>query len=219
VSKNKFGGNRANMGQIMKQAKEFEKMMGKMHEEAGKAEIESSSGGGAVKVIVTGTMSLKKISININDILDLDAPVTDQIKEKLEQSVAAAISQAINGVMLKSEQITSQAMGEAGQGFDMAKLLKQAQQIKAKIQDAKQRLADTIMNFESPGIVVNIRGDMKLMDISLELNKILNMHDDIAVSQDDVDMLQDLIIAAVNDAVWQAQQNLNSQMGGFGDMF
>ena len=64
-----FGG--MNMGQLMKQAKKMQEEMEKSQEELGAKEFESSVGGGAVTVKVTGSKQIKEITIK-KDVVDPD---------------------------------------------------------------------------------------------------------------------------------------------------
>ena len=53
-----------NISQIMKQAKAMQEKMAEMQKKVEETEIEGSSGGGAVKVLVNGKYNLKKINID-----------------------------------------------------------------------------------------------------------------------------------------------------------
>ena len=53
-----------NMSQIMKQAKAMQEKMAEMQKKIEQTEIEGTSGGGAVKVLVNGKHEVKKINID-----------------------------------------------------------------------------------------------------------------------------------------------------------
>lgn len=86
------------------------------------------------------------------------------------------------------------------------KLLKQAQDMMAKIERVKEETArKTVESTVGGGMVTAVaRGDNTLVEIRVERE---------AVDPDDIEMLQDLIVAAVNDALKKAQQMMSDEMG------
>ena len=96
---------------------------------------------------------------------------------------------------------------------NMAKMLKQAQDVQKKIEHVQSELDDLHINGESGGGLVKatVNGKMELLD--------LNLQDDIL--QEDKDMIEDLIISAVNNAMVKAQEEsqnrMNSVTGGMLD--
>ena len=92
----------------------------------------------------------------------------------------------------------------------MAKMLKQAQDVQKRIERVQSELDDLQINGESGGGLVKatVNGKMELLDISLQ--------DDIL--EEDKDMIEDLIISAVNNAMSKAQEEsqnrMNSVTGG-----
>ena len=94
-----FGG--GNIGNLMKQAQKMQKDIEKMQAELQDKEVESTAGGGAVKVIATGKKQIKEIIIS-RDVVDPDDV------EMLQDLVLAAVNEAlrmademINGEMSK----------------------------------------------------------------------------------------------------------------------
>ena len=73
------------LGAMMKQAQQMQEKMQKAQEEVANLEVEGQSGGGLVKVVMTGRHELR--SVNIDDSLMDD-------KEMLEDLVAAAVNDA-----------------------------------------------------------------------------------------------------------------------------
>ena len=53
-----------NMSQIMKQAKAMQEKMAEMQKKIEQTEVEGTSGGGAVKVVINGKHEVKKINID-----------------------------------------------------------------------------------------------------------------------------------------------------------
>jgi nucleoid-associated protein EbfC len=76
---------------------------------------------------------------------------------------------------------------------NLGNLMKEAQKMQKKMQDAQQQLSDMLVTGESGGGLVKVemngRHDVKTVKINNNL------------MDDDVEMLEDLVAAAVNDAV------------------
>ncbi len=104
-------------------------------------------------------------------------------------------------------------MARFGGGFpqgmgNMQNLLKQAQKMQ---QDAVKKQGEVeSMTFEATAggnaISVKVNGAKKIMDIKIAPD---------VVDKDDVEMLQDLILTAVNEAMSQADKAMQNVMGDF----
>ncbi|GAA0079129.1 YbaB/EbfC family nucleoid-associated protein [Clostridium sp. CTA-5] len=99
-----FGG--GNMNNLMKQAQKLQKQMEDMQKELEVKEFESSVGGGAVSVTVTGKKEVKSINIK-PEVVDPDDV------EMLEDLVLTAINEALR----KAEEETSSKMGKLTGGM------------------------------------------------------------------------------------------------------
>lgn len=95
------------LGAMMKQAQEMQEKMQKAQEEVANLEIEGQSGGGLVKVIMTGRHELRKVNI--------DSSLMTDDKEMLEDLVAAAVNDATQ----KLEGKTSEMMQGATSGMQL----------------------------------------------------------------------------------------------------
>ena len=93
------------------------------------------------------------------------------------------------------------------QGPNMNQLLKQAQQMQAEMAKAQEQLKTEIVEASAGGgmVKVTMTGDMQLREIAISPE---------AVDPDDVDMLQDMVSAAVNEALRSAQELAANRMGG-----
>jgi DNA-binding YbaB/EbfC family protein len=92
-------------------------------------------------------------------------------------------------------------------GFgDMQKMLKQAQEMQARLQ---KEMAELRIEGSSGGGMVAVTVDGQKSVIRLKLDPEI-------VSKDDVDMLQDLIVAALNDAAAKVDEQLAGKLGGLG---
>jgi len=76
-----------NIGKMMKKAKEMQENMQGLQEELAKLEVQGESGGGMVKVTMSGDRQVKNISIE-------DELWADQDKGLIEDLVAAAVNAA-----------------------------------------------------------------------------------------------------------------------------
>jgi nucleoid-associated protein EbfC len=87
---------------------------------------------------------------------------------------------------------------------NIQEMMKQAQQMQERLQ--KEMAALRIEATAGGGMVtVAINGDKQLLSIRIDPE---------VVSKDDVEMLQDMIVAAVNDAQRKAEEALKQKMGG-----
>lgn len=89
---------------------------------------------------------------------------------------------------------------------NMNSMMKQAQKLQKKMLQAQQELATQTVEASSGGGMVKVvaNGAQKIESIVLEKE---------VVSPEDVEMLQDLVLAAVNDALRKSQDMVSSEMG------
>ena len=85
-------------------------------------------------------------------------------------------------------------------------MMKQAQQLQKQMLKAQQEIEETKVEFSSGGGVVKVVVSGKMIVESIEI-------DPGAVDPDDVEMLQDLVLSAVNGAMEEAQELASSKMG------
>lgn len=107
--------------------------------------------------------------------------------------------------------------GNFGGGMgNMQNLIKQAQQMQQQMQKAQEELAETEVTGSAGGGLVEIT-----MTCKKEITAVSIKPE--AVDLDDLEMLEDLIIAAFNDASSQADEETKEKMGplagGMGGMF
>jgi DNA-binding YbaB/EbfC family protein len=84
-------------------------------------------------------------------------------------------------------------------------ILKQAQQIQAKITQLQEEMADRIVEASSGGGMVNIvmNGKQEVLNVRIDPE---------VVNREDVEMLQDLIVAAMNEAIRKSQEMMTEEM-------
>jgi len=88
----------------------------------------------------------------------------------------------------------------------MANMMKQAQKLQAQMLRLQEELAEKTVESSSGGGMVTVVANGRQQIVSIRIEREV-------VDPEDVDMLQDLVLAAVNDALAKAQQMVNSEMG------
>jgi nucleoid-associated protein EbfC len=93
------------------------------------------------------------------------------------------------------------------QGPNLNQLMKQAQQMQAEMAKAQEELkSETVEASAGGGMVkVTMTGDMQLREITIDPD---------AIDPEDAEMLQDMVGAAVNEALRAAQELAANRMGG-----
>ena len=92
----------ANFGNMMKQAEALQRNMQKAQEEIARMEVTGESGGGMVKVTMTGKHEVKRVQI--------EPALMGDDREMLEYLLAAAINDAVRRVESESQQRMSGMM-------------------------------------------------------------------------------------------------------------
>jgi nucleoid-associated protein EbfC len=94
-----------------------------------------------------------------------------------------------------------------GGSFDMGALLEQAMEMQQHLLDAQNVAAETVVEGQSGGGAVTIRvtGAMQFESVTIS---------PAAVDPDDVELLADLVLAALHDAVDQIGRLQQASMGG-----
>jgi DNA-binding YbaB/EbfC family protein len=88
---------------------------------------------------------------------------------------------------------------------NMGKLMKQAQQLQSKMTKLQEEMAEKTIEATAGGGMVKVVANGKQQVVSIQIEKEV-------VDPDDVEMLQDLILAAVNDALNRAQEMVSQEM-------
>ena len=92
---------------------------------------------------------------------------------------------------------------------DLGGLLSQMQQMQQQLMDAQQTAAGRVVEGRAGGgvVTVTVTGGLEFRDVAIDPS---------VVDPDDVEMLQDLVLAAVRDAVTQANELNREALGGLG---
>src|SRR5438270_12499258 len=90
---------------------------------------------------------------------------------------------------------------------NMQQLLKQAQKLQQDMLAAQESLKDEVVEASAGGgmVTVEVTGDLHVKSIKIDPQ---------AVDPDDVELLADMVLAAVNEALRAAQELAASKIGG-----
>ncbi|MBW2491982.1 MAG: YbaB/EbfC family nucleoid-associated protein [Deltaproteobacteria bacterium] len=87
----------------------------------------------------------------------------------------------------------------------LGKMMKQAQQLQSKMLKLQEEMAEKTVESSSGGGMVKVVANGRQQIVSIQIEQEV-------VDPDDVEMLQDLILAAVNDALTKAQDMVSGEM-------
>jgi nucleoid-associated protein EbfC len=87
----------------------------------------------------------------------------------------------------------------------MGNMMKQAQNLQAKMLKMQEELADKTVEATAGGGMIKAVANGRQQILSIQIEKEV-------VDPDDVEMLQDLILAAVNDALAKSQEMVSGEM-------
>ncbi|MER2010167.1 MAG: YbaB/EbfC family nucleoid-associated protein [Psychrobacillus sp.] len=91
---------------------------------------------------------------------------------------------------------------------NMQNMMKQMQKMQKKMAQAQEELGEKRIEGTAGGgmVTVIVTGHKEIVDVQIKQE---------VVDPDDVEMLQDLVLAATNDALKKAEELTNSTMGQF----
>jgi nucleoid-associated protein EbfC len=90
---------------------------------------------------------------------------------------------------------------------DFGQMMQQVQKMQAEMAKAQAELASQVVEASAGGgmVTVKITGDLQLQEVRIDPG---------AVDPEDVELLQDMVLAATNEAIRSAQELAASKMGG-----
>ncbi|NLK43043.1 MAG: YbaB/EbfC family nucleoid-associated protein [Tissierellia bacterium] len=95
--------------------------------------------------------------------------------------------------------------GFPGMGGNMGNMMKQMQKMQKKMEEMQQQLQETEVEASAGGgaVTCKVNGKKEVLEITI---------DESVVDPEDVEMLQDLVLAAVNEALRKADEMMESEM-------
>ncbi len=193
-----------NMNNLMKQAQKMQRQMEESQKELAEKEYTAAAGGGAVEVTVSGKKEITKVKLDPDKHIDTKETIKYSrvgIKVKIRRKINMAKRGGFPG------------MGMPG---NMNNLMKQAQKMQRQMEESQKELAEKEYTAAAGGgaVEVTVSGKKEITKVKLDPE---------AVDPDDVEMLEDLIMAAVNQALRQQEEDSAATMsrltGGFGGGF
>jgi len=90
---------------------------------------------------------------------------------------------------------------------NMNQMLKQVQKMQADMMAAQEQLKDEVVEASAGGgmVTVKVSGDLEVKSIAIDPE---------AVDPEDVELLQDMVLAAVNEGLRAAQELASKKLGG-----
>jgi nucleoid-associated protein EbfC len=101
------------------------------------------------------------------------------------------------------------------QGPNMNQMMKQVQQMQAEMLKAQEDLKNEIVEASAGGgmVTVKMTGELQLTELKIDPE---------AIDPEDADLLQDMVLAAINEAIRSAQElasaKMNQATGGLGGL-
>jgi nucleoid-associated protein EbfC len=97
-----------NMGNLLKQAQQFQAKMAKLQEELGERTVEASAGGGMITVVANGKQEILSVKID-PEVIDPDD------REMLQDLILAAVNDALS----KAKNMVQEEMGKLTHGLNL----------------------------------------------------------------------------------------------------
>lgn len=90
---------------------------------------------------------------------------------------------------------------------NMQQMLKQVQKMQAEMMAAQEQLKDEVVEASAGGgmVTVKVSGDLEVKAVAIDPE---------AVDPEDVELLQDMVLAAVNEGLRAAQELASKKLGG-----
>lgn len=90
--------------------------------------------------------------------------------------------------------------------MNMQAMLKQAQKLQKEMMDAQEQINNMEFTGKSSLVTAKVNGKKELIDIKIEAEEI---------DKDDIEMIQDMIVVALNDAFKQVDKETEEKMGKY----
>jgi len=101
--------------------------------------------------------------------------------------------------------MTRRAQGPGG--LDLNSMMKQLQQVQADMASEQEKLKDEVVEASAGGGMVKVKmsGDLRLLEVTIDPG---------AADPEEVEMLSEMVLAAVNEAIRSAQELATNRLGG-----
>lgn len=90
--------------------------------------------------------------------------------------------------------------------MNMQAMLKQAQKLQKEMMETQEQINNTEFVGKSSIVTVKVNGKKEVLEVKI---------DETQIDKDDIEMLQDMILVAINDAFKQVDKETESKMGKY----
>ena len=85
-------------------------------------------------------------------------------------------------------------------------MMKQAQKLQKEMMDAKDEINKKVFTAESSFVKVEMNGNKELLKVRIDSEEL---------TKEDIEMLEDIIVVAINDAMHQIDKEVENKMGKY----
>lgn len=90
--------------------------------------------------------------------------------------------------------------------MNMQNMMKQVQKIQKEMMTEKEKIDATIFSAKTSFVNVEMKGNKELVSVKIEAEEI---------EKDDVEMLEDMIVVAINDVINQIEKTTEQKLGKY----
>ena len=138
--------------------------------------------------------------------------IRDLFNGKKKQFVYVPENGQFDSVNESTDEIASMFDGvveynqERGDFMNIQAMMKQAQQLQKKMMDEKKAIDSKVFTGKSSLVSITMTGDKKVTGVDINMD---------SIESDDKEMLEDMIMLAVNDAITQIDKETEEKMGKY----
>ena len=90
--------------------------------------------------------------------------------------------------------------------MNMQAIMKQAQKLQADMMNAKKQINETIYEASSSIVSVKMNGEKKLLEVKIDAEEL---------EKDDIEVLEDMLLVAINDVNKQIDKDTENKLGKY----
>ena len=90
--------------------------------------------------------------------------------------------------------------------MNMQAMVKQAQKLQKEMMESQEKINSTEFTGKSSGVTAKVNGKKELLSIKFDVEK---------VDLEDMELLEDMILVAINDAMKQVDKETEAKMGAY----
>ena len=92
--------------------------------------------------------------------------------------------------------------------MDMKRMMMEAQKMQKELLKIQDDLAKTVYDGESSMVKVKVNGNNEVLSVMFDLDE--------EFAKDDVEILEDMVVVAINDAIGKAKADKEKKLGKYG---